>query len=95
MVAPWAGGGVGVCRGAGCGRLRALETTAQAGKREAPASLQEGAAGSFLSVTPLVTPAPIIPAWKRLGPQGHKFLLSLVSTAQAVFQEPYSYFYHL
>lgn len=48
-------------------------------------------------MTPLMTPAPIAPASKRLGPQGHKFLLSLVSIsiAQAVCQEPYSYFLSL
>lgn len=83
----------------GHGRLRALESEIQpqAGGRQAQASLQEWAAGSFLPVTPLVTAAPITSASKRLGPQGHKFLLSLVSisTAPAVCQERYSYFYHL
>lgn len=48
-------------------------------------------------MTPLVTPTPITPASKRLGPQSHKFLLSLdrISPAQAVCQEPYNYFLSL
>lgn len=70
MVAPWAGGGVGVCRGVGCGRLRALETTAQAGKRGALASLQEGAAGSFPSVTPTCDPSSYHPSLEKAGPTG-------------------------
>lgn len=81
----------------GCACQRAPEITAQAGRGGAQASPQEGAAGSFLPVTPLVTPSPITPASERLGPQSHKFLLSLdrISTARAVCQEPYNYFLSL
>ena len=80
-----------------CACQRAPEITAQAGRGGAQASPQEGAAGSFLPMTPLVTPTPITPASERLGPQSHKFLLSLdcISTTRAVCQEPYNYFYHL
>lgn len=81
-----------------------VEITIQAGRRGAWALLQEGAAGSFLPVTPFVTPAPIILASKRLGPQGHKFLLSLVSLQLRLFSrcptvifityESHNCFYH-
>lgn len=47
-------------------------------------------------MTPLVTQL-LSPRLRRLGPQSHKFLLSLdrISPARAVCQEPYNYFLSL